>query len=131
MSTEVQPSGAPLDEDFAKVFGKGKDQIVVIRREADESEMGEGIMTIFYDPQTPVLNISTINLGYATIAERDRAWDEATEERVNIAVAYMRKELQAAAAGRLAVGEKSKLLDAHGQPLYHLEEGPSDAPAIE
>lgn len=104
-------------QDFAKLFGSGHDQIVVIRRAADETEEGEGVLSFYYDPRIDGLNISSIHLGFGTIETRDEAWQSASEERVTEFIASARNQLREAFQGRV-VGKESGLLDAQGEPLY-------------
>lgn len=103
--------------DFAKLYGAGRDQVVVIRRAADVTEEGEAVLTVYYDPQVDGLNISSINLGFATTEARDDAWATATEEKVLEFIGNARRQLQEALAGR-TIGHDSGLLDAQGEPLY-------------
>lgn len=116
-----------MSDEFAKLYGAGRDQVVAIRRDTDQDEPGEGVIQLFYDPQVEGLGVSTISLGFASTEARDQAWGEAEEGKVLSFIAGARKQLQEALANRV-VGEKSNLVDAQGDPIYVPKEVPG-APA--
>jgi hypothetical protein len=73
-----------VNKDFAKVFGTGRRQVVVIRRANDD---GEPELRLFYDPQMPGVGVCEVGLTMKSEKAAAEAFDKCTAEEVEKYVA--------------------------------------------